>query len=193
MKNFLNLSRNPKKLVLSSIEPGRIRKKGEGMFIHLTFQEYFAAEYLAHLYKENRNQAKELVREIKFEPRYRLVLYMAAGVLSDNHQDENALKSFFNDLFSEPYDLAENYELNLISRCFQECKNPQLIPQFKNFIKKITNYIQNCSLITPVEEMLYKNQMLLAQPEITTLIVAKIRDPRERRFMLQIPKTTRKK
>ena len=40
------------------------------------------------------------------------------------------LSCFFDDILSEPYDLAVSYELNLLARCFEECKDPSFIKQY---------------------------------------------------------------
>ncbi|MBF5059988.1 HEAT repeat domain-containing protein [Candidatus Neptunochlamydia vexilliferae] len=134
-------------------------------FIHLTFQEFFAATYLANLYINNPLQATKYFKAIKFDPRYTLTLWMAAGYLS--HQEKKkALKIFFNDLFGDPQDLARGYGLILKARCFEECKCPKEIPQHKAFIDEAAESIK----ATPVQEMnfqlLNQNVRLLHHPSI---------------------------
>ena len=98
---------------IRNIGPFKV-ESGQDVFIHLTFQEYFTAVYVAHSYQNTTAEAKKLLEEIKFEPRYRLVLCMAAGFLSQKAKLE-VLSIFFEDLFSQPRDLAKSYELCLFA------------------------------------------------------------------------------
>ena len=52
---------------------------GEGQFIHLTFQEFFSAKYLSRLLKEDEDEAAQIIREKKFDPRWQLTFSMTAG------------------------------------------------------------------------------------------------------------------
>ncbi|MGZ6298664.1 MAG: NACHT domain-containing protein, partial [Parachlamydiaceae bacterium] len=92
------------------------------VFNHSTFQEYFAASKLACLYlKEDTRKATFILKKIKLRPQYQLVLSMTAGLLS-KEKKQNGLLLFFNDLYSEPRDLAESYESDLMATCFAECE-----------------------------------------------------------------------
>lgn len=157
---------------LKTIGPLRIDGEGEdkkAVFIHLTFQEYYAASRLARLYATKRNLAEKILKEIKFESRYKLVLYMTAGSLSyyDETKGTRLLEEFFNDLFSEPYDFAETYELNLILRCFEECRRPEKVKQYEKFIDKTIQYVfEEDELSNLSIELLYKTQKILYHPKI---------------------------
>ncbi|MBF5059989.1 HEAT repeat domain-containing protein [Candidatus Neptunochlamydia vexilliferae] len=149
-------------LGLFPIEGGR---QGRGQFIHLTFQEFFAATYLANMYINAPSKATECFKKIKFDPRYTLTLWMAAGYLS--HQEKKkALRAFFNDLFGAPEDLARGYGLILKARCFEECKCPEEIPHYKGFIDEAVESIK----AAPTQEMnfqlLNRNVRLLRHPSI---------------------------
>ena len=142
-------------------------------FINSSFQEYFAAMYLANYYIQGQSNKikKEVVRN-KLVPRYGLVFEMIAGYLSILDKEE-ALQKFFDDLLSEPYDLAVNYELNLLSRCFKECKNPSIIKQYPRFIEFAAGYIQNNWLISKhsIAQLLAYNHDLLSQEKIYSVIL----------------------
>ena len=142
-------------------------------FIHLTFQEYFAAAYLANYYMEWKSETiKEDFSKNKLNSRYALVFEMAAGYLSRLDEIE-VLQKFFDDLISEPYDLAVNYELNLLARCFEECKDPSIIKQYAKFIEFAAGYIQNNWFINNhyIAQLLKNNPSLLGQGKIYQVIV----------------------
>jgi|GEM_PF-6147854 len=156
----------------SEVTIGSIRNVGPlrieedvGMFIHFTFQEFFAAAYLARLYVENPQEAGLILKNIKFEPRYRLVLRMTAGCLSQKGQLNN-LKIFFKDLFAEPRDLAESYELILFAQCFEECLSEDLekIPQHGGFIKSAASYFKKVPSQEIQFQLLSHNSKLLCHP-----------------------------
>ena len=142
-------------------------------FIHSTVQEYFAAIYLANYYIQGKsNEVKKDVAKNKLIPRYALVFEMAAGYLSRLNETE-ALQSFFDDLLSEPYDLAVNYELNLLARCFEECKDPSTIKQYAKFIEFTAGYIQNNWFINShyIAQLLSHNPSLLSQEKVYQVIL----------------------
>ncbi len=134
---------------IQNVGPLRI-EDNQGVFIHLTFQEYFAAAHLARLYQNNQQEAGKLLAKIKFEPRYRLVLWMTAGSLSQKEKLKH-LQAFFKDLYSEPRDLAESYELSLFAQCFEECLIDHLpaISYDKTFLPSVVAYMNKA----PFQEM----------------------------------------
>ena len=142
-------------------------------FIHSTFQEYFAAVYLANYYiKGKSKKVKNDVAKNKLIPRFALVFEMTAGYLSSLNETE-ALQKFFDDLLSEPYDLAVNYELNLLARCFEECKDLSIINQYAKFIEFTAGYIQNNWFINNhyIAQLLRYNLNLLSQEKIYSVIL----------------------
>ena len=145
-------------------------------FIHVAFQEYFAAVYLANYYIQGESKTiKEDFTKNKLNSRYALVFEMTAGYLSSLDEIE-ALQKFFDDLISEPYDLAVNYELNLLARCFEECKNPSIIKQYAKFVEFVAGYIQNNWFINNhyIAQLLSHNPGLLSQEKIYQVILGVI-------------------
>ncbi|KAF9434061.1 hypothetical protein BGZ76_008635, partial [Entomortierella beljakovae] len=96
-------------------------------FIHLTFQDYFAAMWLANQFPKpqagstNRHttlkweEAKNFIQRNKYDPRYEIVWWMLAGQL-----DGDALELFFGVLRSEPIDLVGARHALLLSGCYSE-------------------------------------------------------------------------
>ncbi|KAF9107301.1 hypothetical protein BGX27_008796, partial [Mortierella sp. AM989] len=105
--------------------------EGSWHFLHLTFQEYFAATFLArHLQKKLKQgvsspvlmmtpeEAKEFVLKYKYNPQFEIVWWMVAGQLR-----EETLMSFFDLLQVEPLDLIGGYHHHLLAACLKESRN----------------------------------------------------------------------
>ncbi|KAF9346416.1 hypothetical protein BGX26_002101, partial [Mortierella sp. AD094] len=107
--------------------------KQEWHFLHLTFQEYFAATWLArHLQaiqlgstnksvlEMNAKETTDFVISNKYNPQYEIVWWMVAGQLK-----EKALKLFFDLLQGEPPELIGGRHQRLLAGCLKEAR-PQL-------------------------------------------------------------------
>ncbi|KAI8603074.1 armadillo-type protein [Dissophora ornata] len=96
-------------------------------FLHLTFQEYFAATWIAqHLqvkqpYPSARmmtvEQAKAFVQEHKYNPQYEIVWWMVSGLL-----DGEALEEFFGLLQGSPRDLIGGRHQQILASCLNEAR-----------------------------------------------------------------------
>ncbi|KAF9355244.1 hypothetical protein BGX26_006819 [Mortierella sp. AD094] len=99
-------------------------------FLHLTFQEYFAAAWLArHLQNKPVNstgcstlmmtmeETTAFIQQYKLDPRYEIVWWMVAGQL-----EGEALESFFNLLQEAPYDLIGGRHQQLLAGCLKEAR-----------------------------------------------------------------------
>ncbi|KAF9993396.1 hypothetical protein BGZ79_001946 [Entomortierella chlamydospora] len=102
-------------------------------FIHLTFQEYFAANWLARHFQTiqltptssstlsmTTAQTAEFVQQHKYDPRYEIVWQMVAGQLKGE-----ALELFFGLLQGTPRDLIGGRHQRLLAECLKEAR-PQL-------------------------------------------------------------------
>ncbi|KAI8599516.1 hypothetical protein EDD21DRAFT_339706 [Dissophora ornata] len=96
-------------------------------FLHLTFQEYFAATWIAqHLQVKQPHpsaammtveQAKAFVQEHKYNPQYEIVWWMVAGLL-----DGEALEEFFGLLQGSPRDLIGGRHQQILASCLNEAR-----------------------------------------------------------------------
>ncbi|KAF9436308.1 hypothetical protein BGZ76_004307 [Entomortierella beljakovae] len=99
-------------------------------FIHLTFQEYFAATWLSEYFQinmsnrtttsmlMNRDEAISFIQQNKYNPRYEIVWWMIAGQL-----EGEALESYFQLLQAAPRDLIGVHHQFLISGCYKEARS----------------------------------------------------------------------
>lgn len=147
----------------------------ECVFVHLTFQEFFAAAKLARMYVTNPLEAKEYLKKIKFDPRYLQVLRMVAGHLSLNQPDvskqtKTYLQLFFDDLFSKPHDLAISYGLRTHATCFEECEKPEDLSQYKSFIEQIVKFLNTCPGQQLILKLLTSHSKLVGQKEIISVL-----------------------
>ncbi|KAI8598280.1 NACHT domain-containing protein, partial [Dissophora ornata] len=96
-------------------------------FLHLTFQEHFAATWIArHLQVKQPHpsagmmtveQAKAFVQEHKYNPQYEIVWWMVAGLL-----DGEALEEFFDLLQGPPRDLIGGRHQQILASCLNEAR-----------------------------------------------------------------------
>jgi hypothetical protein len=102
-------------------------------FIHLTFQEFFAARYQVRGLHQPTDSAEhqaaiQFIREHKYTPRYQIVFWFMAGLLSAG-QETRPLIIFWNTLLSEPMDCVGIAHLRLLLRCLDEAYCDARIPQ----------------------------------------------------------------
>lgn len=107
-------------------------------FMHLTFQEFFAAHYFVQCWTHdeklkwvdmNSNEYKELdthefVQHEKYNGRYNMMWRFVAGLLY-NHRPMNKLTLFMQTLDSTPLDLLKSTHLRILMHCFSEVSGPR--------------------------------------------------------------------
>ncbi len=95
----------------------------EYYFIHLTFQEYFAAGYIARKLRANDTEIKKIILDQRYNPRLEVMWWFVAGHLSN---DIGSLNHFFDILMSEQSrDIIGIYEQRLLLRCLAESGEPK--------------------------------------------------------------------
>ncbi|KAI8596743.1 NACHT domain-containing protein, partial [Dissophora ornata] len=122
-------------------------------FLHLTFQEYFAATWIAkHLQVKQPHpsagmmtveQAKAFVQEHKYNPQYEIVWWMVAGLL-----DGEASKEFFSLLQGSPRDLIGGRHQQILASCLNEARarlDPTVVTRLDMELMKWLHFeIQTC-------------------------------------------------
>jgi len=110
-------------------------------FPHLTYQEFFAAIYLATQLKNYNSQfiIQQEFSYIKFNPRYQLLLKFIAGLLNNQL---TALSHYLDQLQEvQSMDLLQQYEPGLLASFYEEISNEICQSLRQSLLKKIKNYI----------------------------------------------------
>jgi HEAT repeat protein len=104
----------------------------EHYFIHLSFQEFYAAKYIArildqHPHSEEGEQIFQRILTEKYTPRYQLMLWMSAGLLyqagkKNQPQQFSPLLRFWRAILSQPRDMIGFHHMILVMHCLDECE-----------------------------------------------------------------------
>jgi HEAT repeat protein len=97
-----------------------IETEKDHYFIHLSFQEYFAARYLITALKGSQTgKANEFIKYQKYNQRYTLVFTFAAGLLNESDA-KPYFNVFWDHVLGEPLDLVGIRHLQLVIFCTEE-------------------------------------------------------------------------
>jgi len=120
--------------------------KKDYYFIHLTFQEFFTARYIASKLQQQEQSIIKFIQQHKYDPHYEIVWWFVAGLLKE---DSKTLTFFFDILENEPRDIIGLNTNCLLVRCLEECElklpsqiQSRLFAQFEEWIK-ISIYTEN--------------------------------------------------
>ena len=161
------------------IECGLLRptyEKGEYYFIHLTFQEYFAAGAIARVLKNERQNSEhyqsimKIILENRYNPRLQLMWRFVAGQLSTKPL---ALQQFYNGLMTEPRDLIGTYERNLLLHCLVESgESKELNLTRDQLLQPLLTalHVDNTDVIKATLRTLRNMGSLITPTTITTLL-----------------------
>ena len=115
-------------------------------FIHLSFQEYFAARYLIHALNDSKSEeAKVFINHQKYNQRYALVFQFISGLISETHSQPK-VEMFWNIILGEPLDMVGIRHMQLVISCLDAASGITTIPSHSELLKRIANYIQHCIL-----------------------------------------------
>ncbi|PGH27907.1 hypothetical protein AJ80_00457 [Polytolypa hystricis UAMH7299] len=106
-------------------------------FIHLTFQEFFAAQWLT----KNSSSLLSYIQKYKYDARSETILRFVAGLLAVSGT-ESELSSFFKNLEKEPLDLLGPVHQRLVIHCLSQTASVQQ-GSFINMRKKLEECLKN--------------------------------------------------
>ncbi|EXM15005.1 hypothetical protein FOTG_16623 [Fusarium oxysporum f. sp. vasinfectum 25433] len=124
----LTLERNLRKL--SILRSSSTYSQRRYHFVHLTFQEYFAAKYVAH----DPGRIKAYLKSYKYHPRFEMLWRFVPGLLSDP-------TPFFNFIEEEPLDLLGLTHERLVMHCLSEVDASTELPIRRDLKKRLTQWL----------------------------------------------------
>ncbi|CAF1340931.1 unnamed protein product [Adineta steineri] len=113
-------------------------------FVHLSFQEYFAARYLIKALKDSSTHQEEIkfIQREKYNQRYALVFTFLSGLSSE--ADTNiCLNIFWELILTPPMDLLGIRHMQLVISCIEETSNQSTILQPTLLIEWIAKCIED--------------------------------------------------
>jgi len=115
-------------------------------FIHLSFQEYFAARYLIHALNDSKSEeAKVFINHQKYNQRYALVFQFISGLISETHSQPK-VEMFWNIILRDPLDMVGIRHMQLVISCLDAASDITTIPNCSELLERIANYIKHCIL-----------------------------------------------
>jgi HEAT repeat protein len=155
----------------------QIQMNKDHYFVHLSFQEYFAARYLTSALKGcSPEKAIEFIKHQKYNQRYALVFSFASGILSKN-DTEFGIHIFWNTILGEPLDLVGVRHIQLVISCFEATSDKSTLPRRTQLLQWIGNCIQynvsngNEIILKHLSQSLERAQSVLCDPTILNVLI----------------------
>ena len=125
-------------------------------FIHLTFQEYFAAYYILQTLQGRQGKPacqkmQHWLAQHKYEPRHKVLLSFLAGLTTQPGYDQ-ALHAFWHTLLSPPHDVVGAEHMQLMVRCLTESRFDRHIPAREQLLAEMRQWLDALVLMGLREE-----------------------------------------
>jgi HEAT repeat protein len=153
----------------STRENGRSQLDQAHYFIHLSFQEFYAASYIARTLTESvENEEKtaiiQHIRTEKYMPRYQLMLWLTAGLLYQRGVEQgrefSALEQLWQAILSGPGDLVGFHHCVLTMHCLDECEADDRFPLHKALIDQQLQWFDFYASLNRMDFYFYKNEYI---------------------------------
>ena len=155
----------------------RLEVEKDHYFVHLSFQEYFAARYLINALKNSRTlEAIEFIKRRKYNQRYALVFIFASG-LSPGSGADSCLTTLWNTILSEPLDLVGIRHIQLVISCVDGASVESTLPRRDELLKWIAECLQrtllqeNTTVLQHLLQSLKRAPSLFCAPMIQNVLM----------------------
>ncbi|CAF1620155.1 unnamed protein product, partial [Rotaria magnacalcarata] len=168
-------------------------------FVHLSFQEHFAARHLLRILKgTDKVKAINFINNNKYNQRFHFVFVFASGLLAQSHY-KSCIEPFWSTVQSEPIDLVGVKHIKLLIACVDEFIGQTTAPQSAPLLKSILEWLAFCAshnadaLRNHITQSLQQTNVLLKTTIIqnTFLQLLQSNEPVEKRkiydFIKQLP------
>ena len=119
----------------------QIEVQKDHYFIHLSFQEHFAARYLMKaLNGSGRQTAIDFIRSNKYNQRFQLVFIFMSGLLIQSDPASGA-DTFWDTILGEPSDLVGLRHIQLIISCMEETTSRSSFPRRSELMDSVVKGI----------------------------------------------------
>ncbi|CAM4921105.1 unnamed protein product [Rotaria socialis] len=132
--------------ILKSFDNGptgsQIQLEKHHYFVHLSFQEFFAAWHLVRLLNSTtRNTAIQFIENHKYEKRLQLVFIFASGLLTQS-ENTQSIHTFWDTIFGDPHDLVGIRHMQLVTVCLDETQCDSAVPHRSQSISLLLNWFR---------------------------------------------------
>ncbi|CAF1127785.1 unnamed protein product [Adineta steineri] len=126
----------------------QIETEKDYYFVHLSFQEYFAARYLIKALKDPSTHQEEIkfTQREKYNQRYALVFIFLTG-LSNEADSNTCLNMFWGLILTPPIDLFGIRHMQLVISCMEETSSQSIIPQHTLLLEWLAKCIKHSLFI----------------------------------------------
>ncbi|MFN7098342.1 MAG: NACHT domain-containing protein, partial [Gammaproteobacteria bacterium] len=93
--------------------------KGSGYFLHLTLQEFFAAQWIVYNI-EKKDMIANFIQQYRYLPRYQMAWQFTSGLL--DKESTSLQNTFFSYLCQSPYERIGLHSTLLMTQCLNESK-----------------------------------------------------------------------
>jgi HEAT repeat protein len=160
----------------TQIEPGK-----DYYFVHFSFQQYFAARYLAKTLKESSTETViECIKYQKYNQSYALVFTFLSGLLSENAAKE-CLNIFWNNLLRKSSDLVDIRHMELVISCIGQTSDESILSRRNELSECIANCIKyrlstgSKTIRHQLLQSLRKAQSVICQQTIINVLIDLLR------------------
>jgi hypothetical protein len=121
----------------------KIEAEKDHYFVHLSFQEYFAARYLINALRHGSHRKPvEFIQRQKYNGRFALLFRFTSGLAMESDCQET-IALFWNTILGEPMGLVGIRHIQLVMSCFDEVLCHAAFPYQNQFLNSTQTWIEH--------------------------------------------------